>query len=272
MQKADFDRLKARFKSDKITAERFFYRPVSFFITPIFHSLGISGNQATLIRIPIVLLGSVLFTLGQDNFLAGYFVFLFARTMDCVDGNLAVLKKNTNYIGKFLDSLVDNIYGVLLPISLSVGIWHGGQSFFGSSPALFLLIGGFCAVFNLFSELVTTHYRRLKIECNVLEGPTGNGNQKKVVNKKSILYKIFNLSKEFDASALLLLAFPLFLLERADVFLCLQFLFRFTVWSATLISYSGRAPKELNVLRPSSRDPSWKQDPHKAAILSHLIK
>jgi hypothetical protein len=102
---------------------RFLYRPVSFYLSIPFVSIGCSANYVTLLRIPIAILGTVLVVTGTwADTLIGCSLYALCTLLDYVDGNIARLHGNANERGAFLDALVHVFERSLLPISVAVGL------------------------------------------------------------------------------------------------------------------------------------------------------
>jgi len=81
------------------------YRPISFLITHLFLRLKISANTVTYFTFifgPILIM-----TLFMENFigsLIAFFSSILFYTFDCVDGNMARIKRKDSRFGEFLDS------------------------------------------------------------------------------------------------------------------------------------------------------------------------
>lgn len=102
---------------------RFWYRPVSFYMSIPFVWSGCSANQVTLLRIPIAILGTVLVVTGTwINSLTGCSLYALCTLLDYVDGNIARLHGTADEKGAFLDALVHIFERSLLPISVAVGL------------------------------------------------------------------------------------------------------------------------------------------------------
>ncbi len=128
-------------------AQRVFV-PLSWPLTAIAGSLGISPNATTAIRAILAVLALVLipFTLW------GVVVFLFAVVLDYVDGALARLQDRATYYGKFIDGLVDIVADIFfLPVLGLYLLLNGGPIW--SAPVAMLgglaLATGFIALYRL---------------------------------------------------------------------------------------------------------------------------
>ena len=97
------------------------YRYFAFKLAPILVQIGITANQITILRIPLIILGclSIIFIDQINNlslFLASLSFFLFSF-FDALDGEVANLKLKT-FIGRWLDPQIDRIGLSLIMISI----------------------------------------------------------------------------------------------------------------------------------------------------------
>ena len=97
-----------------------FYRPLGFVCVFLLARLGVEGNMVTLsgvLLLPFMVWGA--FTLTPDHAL----IFVCALgalycTLDCVDGSLARLARQTSAFGQFVDFAADLTYRVVIYICL----------------------------------------------------------------------------------------------------------------------------------------------------------
>lgn len=106
-------RVKEHFTEEKRQEERrsdlpahVIYRPLSFWITPLFLNLGISANAVTVFSMLVALSMPATAEWGGD-YAFGMVAFLgvFFQILDCVDGNIARMTKTSGSVGNLLDSM-----------------------------------------------------------------------------------------------------------------------------------------------------------------------
>ncbi len=137
---------------------RIFSRPVSFIFTYIFINLGIGANVVSVISIVDAILACFLIMLGGKWTYVGIALFVFWHVLDCVDGNIARVKKESSYGGAFLDA----VSGYVAPsfIFLSVGV-----AAYLSTPVIpveyrhfLIVLGGFCSVTDILTRIIYQKY------------------------------------------------------------------------------------------------------------------
>ena len=101
----------------KFPIHNIIWRYLSFFLTPIFVMVGLSANQATLVRI-LIGICSILF-IFSGKIVIGILIFFLGDVVDCVDGNISRIKNSATYYGKFLDGWADIVIENLLILSLT---------------------------------------------------------------------------------------------------------------------------------------------------------
>ncbi|MBM3264751.1 MAG: CDP-alcohol phosphatidyltransferase family protein [candidate division Zixibacteria bacterium] len=127
-------RMKGSFTEEKRQAERrsdlpvhLIYRPLSFWITPLFLKLGFSAHAVTVFSMLVALSLPVTARWGGDYaymWVAALCVFF--QILDCVDGNIARLLKTSGRVGNLLDSISSLLFWT--SYFISVGILSHGTS------------------------------------------------------------------------------------------------------------------------------------------------
>lgn len=106
---------------------RYFGRPLSFRITPLFHNTGWTANGVTAFRTALTVLCLICIGTGQTIWqVPGAALFYLIFVLDCVDGNLARLHDSASYWGKFSDGLSDYSFTVLAPVCTGIGCVFAG--------------------------------------------------------------------------------------------------------------------------------------------------
>lgn len=85
---------------------RFILRPLSFPVTWAFIRLGFSANHVSYLAVLVSFLAAILMGIGQrDVIIVGAFLFNIFALLDCVDGNIARVRKKAGPYGEFIDAL-----------------------------------------------------------------------------------------------------------------------------------------------------------------------
>lgn len=134
-------------------------RKASFPVTYLFINLGWTANMVSVLSWIVIFVASVL--LSINNFgcmLAGVILTNFWLVLDCVDGNIARVKKIKTFMGDFFDAVAG--YGPFSFTTIGIGVAAYHTSFLIPEKYRFLLIliGGIGAMANLYMRLVHQKY------------------------------------------------------------------------------------------------------------------
>jgi phosphatidylglycerophosphate synthase len=149
---------------------RYFARPLSNLIVPLFYHLGITANHVTYGRM-----------LTACAVFAAYIIWpqltpvvvawaLLDYIADCVDGSLARLRNQASYWGKFIDGLVD-IAGIFL-LPFVVGVVSGDP--------MWMALGGACSLMAVGGQLVRARYAFFREWMIKESGPLRDEDQEKL--------------------------------------------------------------------------------------------
>ena len=143
-------------------------RPLSFVFTYLLINIGVSANIVSILSILDAFVACILISFG-GNFggipmYIGIGMFVFWHVLDCVDGNIARVKKESSYAGAFLDALSGYVAPAFL--FLSVGTAAFSTTHFLSIEYAFVLIilGAFSSIADIltriiYQKFVVTEYR-----------------------------------------------------------------------------------------------------------------
>lgn len=136
------------------------FRPVSFALVKLIYNTNITPNQISIVALMFGILSGILYGFGTHQFFvlasASFFI---CNTLDCMDGQLARLKKNGTKIGRVIDGFIDYITS----ISVFLGIGIAMTSITGRplySWTLTIAAGISKALQNMFFD----HYRNMYLE------------------------------------------------------------------------------------------------------------
>jgi phosphatidylglycerophosphate synthase len=122
------------------------YRPVSFWLTPLFLRLGITATAVTLTAAVLsALLPAVAWYGGTRAYAAVAVIALVVHVMDCLDGNIARTSGRTSGVGALLDGFVDLCFWSLYLVSIGILVKQAGGGMLGEwalelSMALVILV------------------------------------------------------------------------------------------------------------------------------------
>ncbi|MFV3410832.1 CDP-alcohol phosphatidyltransferase family protein [Pseudomonas nitroreducens] len=158
-------------------AAYFCARPLSYPVTALFITLGMSANAASAASIVFALLSIVAAAMASSAWLVGGLVMMWL-ILDCVDGNIARFTRTGSNRGEFLDAMGG--YTITAGLYLAIGYGMGNMES--------LLLGGLASIFSLFSRLILN-------KVNVLAGARRDGSGDTGSGRVAMwLLSIYNLS------------------------------------------------------------------------------
>ena len=90
--------------------DRFFHDPVALVFSRLFIRMGLTPNTVTLLSMVFGVTGGALFVFRDWRLnLIGVVLQIFAAILDCSDGQVARLTKQTSRLGRVLDGVVDTV-------------------------------------------------------------------------------------------------------------------------------------------------------------------
>lgn len=160
------ERLPSEKKSLDSFIDRFFSRPVSFVLSALFASAGISANWVSFLSLLLAIGIDILLFL--DNFccrIVGSSLIFLWMILDCVDGNIARCVKKEKY-GEFIDATSSYFLTSFIFVSVGKAAFDQGGLFLQPGNSLALILGGFFAVC---SPLMRLLFQKFKNSSNELE-------------------------------------------------------------------------------------------------------
>lgn len=136
------------------------FRPISFVLVKLIYPTNITPNQISIVALMFGILTGVLYGFATPEFFilasASFFI---CNTLDCMDGQLARLKKNGTKIGRVIDGFIDYITSISVFIGIGIAMTIiTGEAFY--SWALTIGAGISKALQNMFFD----HYRNMYLE------------------------------------------------------------------------------------------------------------
>lgn len=176
-------------------------RKVSFPITYLFINIGWTANMVSILSWIVILCAAIL--LGVNSFkcmLVGVILTNFWLVLDCVDGNIARVKKTKTFMGDFFDAIAG--YGPFSFTTIAIGMAAYHTSFFIPEKYRWILIclGGIGATANLYMRLIHQKYLNCFFVAKNILNETDEITLKDTENKKSFSYIREQIDKNIGVS------------------------------------------------------------------------
>ncbi len=138
----------------------FIFRPISFLFVKLIYNTNITPNQISTVALVFGILSGVLYGFGTYEFLLlGSASFFICNTLDCMDGQLARLKKNGTKIGRVIDGFIDYTTSV----SVFLGLGFAMTSITGE-PLYSWVLTIAAGISKALQNMLFDHYRNLYLE------------------------------------------------------------------------------------------------------------
>lgn len=178
-------------------------RKASFPITYLFINAGWTANMVSVLSWVVIFAAAALLCI--DNFwcmFAGVVLTNFWLVLDCVDGNIARVKKVKTFMGDFFDAAAG--YGPFSFTTVALGMAAYHTSFLVPAEYRFLLIliGAIGAVSNVYMRLVHQKYLNCFFAAKKILGELDEITLKDTEDKKSFAYIREQIDKNFGVSGL----------------------------------------------------------------------
>lgn len=178
-------------------------RKASFPITYLFINAGWTANMISVLSWVVIFVAAALLCI--DNFwcmLTGVILTNFWLVLDCVDGNIARVKKVKTFMGDFFDAAAG--YGPFSFTTVALGMAAYHTSFLVPAEYRFLLIliGAIGAVSNVYMRLVHQKYLNCFFAAKKILGELDEITLKDTEDKKSFAYIREQIDKNFGVSGL----------------------------------------------------------------------
>lgn len=224
---------------------RMFSRPVSFVLTYFIINAGIGANTVSVISIIDALLSCVFIASPNGTLrIIGVCMFALWHVLDCVDGNIARVKKESSYMGEYIDALSGYTACSFVYFALGIAAYHTSNFF--SKPEYWIIIGGVAATAEIYSRLVHNRYTvaayREKFET---EGKLPDIKQDDPDGKRGIMYIGSRIRKTLGFSALFIPFMIISLIfNRFDILIAFYMLYNLAWMFLTLLVYTKKACKK----------------------------
>lgn len=137
---------------------RIFSRPVSFIFTYLFINMGVSANVVSIISIFDAIIGCFLIMLGGYYTYIGIALFVFWHVLDCVDGNIARVKKESSYGGAFLDAVSGYVAPAFIFLAVGTAAYYTTEIIPLEYRHFIIVLGGVCSVVDILTRIIYQKY------------------------------------------------------------------------------------------------------------------
>jgi phosphatidylglycerophosphate synthase len=108
------------------------YRPISFWLTPLFLNLGVTATAVTLTGgVLSICLPIVAWQGGENAYIAVAVIALIVHVLDCIDGNIARTGGHSSRVGALLDGFIDLCFWSLYLASIGILVRQTGGGVLG---------------------------------------------------------------------------------------------------------------------------------------------
>lgn len=242
---------------------RLWVRKVSFPVTYLFINTGWTANMVSILSWFVILFASIL--LCFNNYicmLIGVILVNFWLILDCVDGNIARVKKNKTFMGDFFDAVAGYGPYTFTTIGLSIAAYHKTFLIPSTYRIMLIVIGGIAALANCYTRLIHQKYLNCFFNAkNIL-----NENQEITLvdneNNRSFSYIREKVDKNIGVSGLfmpwLIIAFFTNTLDIMLIFYSLyyilSFLFVCVVYCKKASNFEKEAQAKFKMIKGEKND------------------
>lgn len=136
------------------------FRPLSFVLVKLIYNTNITPNHISIVALMFGIASGVLYGFGTYTFFVlGSASFFICNTLDCMDGQLARLKRNGTKIGRIIDGFIDYVTS----ISVFIGLGIAMTSITGN-PWYSWLLTVFAGISKAIQNMFFDHYRNMYLE------------------------------------------------------------------------------------------------------------
>ena len=220
-------------------------RKASFPVTYLFINAGWSANMVSVLSWILIFVAAV--CLCINNFwwmLAGVILTNFWLVLDCVDGNIARVKKVKTFMGDFFDAVAG--YGPFSFTTLALGVAAYNTTFLvpENLKCWLIVLGGFGALCNLYMRLVHQKYLNCFFAAEQILGENDKITLKDTEDKRSFAYIREQIDKNLGVAGLFMpWLFVALLTNTFDIMVTFYTLYYVVSFIAICFLYSVKASR-----------------------------
>lgn len=178
-------------------------RKASFPITYLFINTGWTANMVSVLSWIVIFGASVLLSINNFGYmLAGVILTNFWLVLDCVDGNIARVKKIKTFMGDFYDAVAGYGPFSFTTIGLGMAAYHTSFLVPEKYRYLLILVGATGAVVNVYMRLVHQKYLNCFFAGKKILGEFDEITLKDTEDKRSFAYIREQIDKNFGVAGL----------------------------------------------------------------------
>ncbi len=218
-------------------------RRASFPVTYIFINSGWSANEVSILSWILIFVAAICLAINNFGFLlAGVILTNLWLVLDCVDGNIARVKKHKSYMGDFFDAIAGYGPFSVTTLGISVAAFHTSLFIPENLRYWLLVIGGLAGMCNLYMRLIHQKYLNCyfvaKKELNQLEEITLKDNE----DRRSFAYIREQIDKNLGVSGIFMpWLFVALFTSTFDLMLIFYSIYYILSFIAISIIYSRKA-------------------------------
>lgn len=220
-------------------------RKASFPVTYLFINAGWSANMVSVLSWVLIFVAAVCLCVNDFWWmLAGVILTNFWLVLDCVDGNIARVKKVKTFMGDYFDAVAG--YGPFSFTTLALGIAAFNTSMIvpGEYKYWLIVLGGFGAMCNLYMRLVHQKYLNCFFAAEQILGENEQITLKDTEDKKSFAYIREQIDKNLGVSGLFMpWLFVALFTNTFDIMVTFYTLYYVASFVAICYLYSVKASK-----------------------------
>lgn len=182
---------------------RLWVRKASFPVTYLFINAGWSANMVSVLSWILIFVAAVLLSINNfSSMLCGVILTNFWLVLDCVDGNIARVKKIKTFMGDFYDAIAGYGPFSFTTIALGMAAYHTSLIVPTEYKYCLILIGGAGAVANIYMRLIHQKYLNCFFAGKKIIGELDDITLQDTEDKKSFAYIREQIDKNFGVSGL----------------------------------------------------------------------
>lgn len=216
-------------------------RRVSFIFTYLFINVGFSAWGVSVFSIVIAIAGAMLLSINSEIWrLVGVILIHFWLILDCVDGNVARVKKSSSVMGEFIDAQSGYFISGFVYLAIGIAAYFTSELFSSTYTYLLIIIGAIASISNILSRLIHQKYVYSVLEIEKTDNDVElYVPQEEVETKKGLQYFRSRIDKEFGLSGLFMpFLIIAYIFELFDIMVIFYMLFSLSALLITSLYYS----------------------------------
>lgn len=178
-------------------------RKASFPVTYLFINSEWTANMVSVLSWIVIAAAAVFLSINSFGFmLAGVILTNFWLVLDCVDGNIARVKKIKTFMGDFFDAVAGYGPFSFTTVGLGMAAYHTSFLVPEQYRYLLILVGGVGAMANLYMRLVHQKYQNCYFAGQKILGELDAITLKDTEDKRSFAYIREQIDKNFGVAGL----------------------------------------------------------------------